>query len=65
VETSRKSEGVLRGAPTMTDIERPDVKRVRQHLKWLVGAIVLAVITCLALTFYMYVRLSAGVHLAD
>jgi hypothetical protein len=49
----------------MTDIERPDVKRLRHHLKWLVGVIVLAVIACLALTFYMYARLSAGVHIAE
>jgi len=45
--------------------ERPDVERLQHHLKWLVGAIVLAVVTCLSLTFYMYERLTDGVHIAE
>ncbi len=49
----------------MSEAERPDLKRLRHHLKWLVAVIALAVVTCLALTFYMYARLTAGVHVAD
>jgi hypothetical protein len=45
----------------MTDEDRPDVRRLRHHLYWLVAAIVVVGGGILWLTLHLYERWTAGV----
>jgi hypothetical protein len=48
----------------MNEPDRPDLRQVRHHLKWLFSVIIVAVFGFLALTFYLYARFTEGITLA-
>jgi hypothetical protein len=45
----------------MPDSERPDLKQLRHHLRWLFLVIAVVVAGLVALTLYLYARFTAGV----